>query len=106
MPPPYQGALGQVSEVEDLRRQFQLDRKIADALDRDYEVILQVRSLRSQLKSLAQGKLTSELAENVGALETKTAALEGQDGSQFLSTSEGRSLVRLNSGLETFLLDA
>jgi hypothetical protein len=38
----------------DLRRQFELDRKIADALHRDYEALQQVRSLRAQLKALAK----------------------------------------------------
>src|SRR5208282_5000285 len=37
---------------EDLRRQFELDRKIANALHRDYEAVQQVRGLRSQLKAL------------------------------------------------------
>src|SRR5208283_1655252 len=36
----------------DLRRQFELDQKIAGALHQDYEVLQQVRSLRLQLKAL------------------------------------------------------
>src|SRR5208337_3587106 len=36
----------------DLRRQFELDQKIAGALHQDYDALRQVRSLRSQLKAL------------------------------------------------------
>ena len=36
-------------------------------------------------------------------LETKASALEGEEGASYLTTPEGRSLVRLNSGLGTLL---
>jgi photosystem II stability/assembly factor-like uncharacterized protein len=88
---------------EDLRRQFDLDRKIADALHRDYQAVQQVRSLRSQLKSLAERKPSSEISAKIANLETKAAALEGDEGPRYLSTPEGRSLVRLNAGLGTVL---
>ena len=99
---------------EDLRRQLELDQKIADALHRDYEALQQVRSLRSQLKSLA-AKIsttgsTEDHRENTGpdairktadALEAKAAPIEGERGgydARYLSTPEGRSLSRLNRG--------
>jgi hypothetical protein len=88
---------------EDLRRQFDLDGKIADALHRDYQAVQQVRSLRAQLKSLTGRKPSPEIASKIAALESKTAPLEGEDGPRFLSTPESRSLVRLNSGLGTVL---
>jgi photosystem II stability/assembly factor-like uncharacterized protein len=88
---------------EDLRRQFDLDRKIADALQRDYQAVQQVRSLRSQLKSLAERKPSPEIAAKIAALETKAATLEGDEGPRYLTTPEGRSLVRLNAGLGTVL---
>jgi hypothetical protein len=88
---------------DDLRQQFDLDRKIADALHRDYQVVQQVRSLRAQLKSLTERKPSAEIAAKISDLETKAAALEGEDGPRYLSTPEGRSLVRLNSGLGTLL---
>ena len=87
----------------DLRRQFDLDQKIADALHRDYEAVQQVRSLRAQLKSLTDRKPSQEVAAKIVALETKAAALEGEEGATYLTTPEGRSLVRLNSGLGTLL---
>ena len=39
---------------EDLRRQFDLDRKIAEALHRDYEPCSKCAGLRAQLKALAE----------------------------------------------------
>jgi hypothetical protein len=86
---------------DDLRRQFELDRKIADALHRDYQAVQQVRSLRSQLKGLTDRKPSAEIAKTIAALEAKAAALEGDEGgygARFLSTPEGRSLARLNAG--------
>jgi photosystem II stability/assembly factor-like uncharacterized protein len=91
---------------EDLRRQFDLDRKIADALHRDYEAVQQERSLRSQLKSLTERKPNPEIAKAIAALEAKAAILEGSEGgygTTFLSTPEGRSLARLNTGLSAVL---
>ena len=91
---------------DDLRQQFELDRKIADALHRDYEAVQQVRSLRSQLKSLTQRKPASEIAATIAALEAKAAALEGDEGgygTRFLTTPEGRSLARLNTGFGAVL---
>jgi photosystem II stability/assembly factor-like uncharacterized protein len=91
---------------DDLRRQFELDRKIADALHRDYQAVQQVRSLRSQLKGLTDRKPSSEIAKTIAALEAKAAALEGDEGgygTRFLSTPEGRSLARLNAGFGAVL---
>ena len=88
--------------AEDLKAQFDLDRKIADALNRDYEAVQQIRSLRKQLKALPSGKASAQAA----SLETKLAALEGDEGgygTRFLSTPEGRTLARLNTGFNTVL---
>jgi len=91
---------------DDLRRQFELDRKIADALQRDYKALQQVRSLRSKLKALTERRPGPEIAKAIAALEAKAAALEGDEGgygTSFLSTPEGRSLARLNTGLGAVL---
>jgi hypothetical protein len=87
--------------AEDLRAQFELDRKIADALHRDYEAVQQVRSVRKQLKALASRKPSPQIAGRLDSLEAKLAALEGDEGgygTRFLTTPEGRSLARLNTG--------
>jgi hypothetical protein len=88
----------------DLRRQFDLDRKIADALHRDYEALQQVRSLRAQLKALASPK--DAIKKAVADLEAKAAPIEGQSGgygARYLSTPAGRSLSRLNSGFNALV---
>ena len=98
---------------EALRRQFELDQKIAGALHKNYEALQQVRSLRSQLKSLAavntekQGgnhgsdRQPDNVQKAATTLEAKAAAIEGEEGgygASYLSTPEGRSLSRLNGG--------
>jgi photosystem II stability/assembly factor-like uncharacterized protein len=91
---------------EDLRRQFELDRKIADALHRDYEAVQQVRSLRAQLKALigngaAKNAKLAVIAKTAAELEERAARIEGEAGeygTHYLSTPGGRSLARLNGG--------
>jgi hypothetical protein len=104
---------------EDLRRQFELDRKIAEALHRDYEAVQQVRSLRSQLKALTAKIFTTGSTEKhrvsrgldaiqktAAELDAKAAPIEGEEGdyrARYLSTPEGRSLARLNGGLNALV---
>jgi photosystem II stability/assembly factor-like uncharacterized protein len=97
---------------EDLSQRFDLDRKIADALHQDYEALQQVRSLRSQLKSLtghgpdAKSAKPAAVTEAAGEVEKKAAAIEGEEGgygTRYLSTPEGRSLARLNSGFNALV---
>jgi hypothetical protein len=101
---------------EDLANQFDLDRKIAGALHQDYEALQQVRSLRSQLKSLtghvpehgpdANKAKPAAITKTAGQLEAKAASIEGQEGGYgtlYLSTPEGRSLARLNSGFNSLV---
>jgi photosystem II stability/assembly factor-like uncharacterized protein len=92
--------------ADDLHEHFELDRKIADSLHRDYEALQQVRSLRAQLKSLQGKNPGAEVRKAIDALAAKAAAIEGGEGgfgSQFLSTPEGRSLARLNAGYGNIL---
>jgi hypothetical protein len=93
-----------------LAKQFDLDRKIAGALHQDYEALQQVRSLRSQLKSLtgqdANKAKPAAITKTAGQLEAKAASIEGEEGGYgnlYLSTPEGRSLARLNSGFNTLV---
>jgi hypothetical protein len=89
---------------EDLRRQFELDRKIADALHRDYEALQQARSLRAQLKALAT--VPDAIKQAASAVDSKAANIAGEEGgygARYLSTPEGRSLSRLNSGFSAML---
>jgi len=89
-----------------LRQQFELETKINEAMRRDYETLQQVRSLRRQLENLIEKVRQGQLKETVSALESKAAELEGNEGGYgrtFLSTAGGRSLARLNAGLNTLL---
>ncbi len=91
---------------EDLRRRFDLDRKIAEALHRDHEALQQARSLHTQLKTLSANNPPAPLAQTIKDVETKTAAIEGGEGgygARYLSTPDGRSLSRLNSGFGSVL---
>jgi photosystem II stability/assembly factor-like uncharacterized protein len=94
---------------DDLRRQFELGRKIDDDLHRDFEALQQVRSLRSQLKPLMNkgaDPKSADVARTASELDAKAAAIaggEGGYGARFLSTPEGRSLARLNSGFASII---
>jgi len=58
------------------------------------------------LKALTERKPASEIAAKISAVEAKAAAIEGNEGgfgARYLSTPEGRSLSRLNSGLSAVL---
>jgi photosystem II stability/assembly factor-like uncharacterized protein len=85
---------------EDLRLHFEFDQKIADALHRDSEAVEQVRSLRAQLKTLSS---QTAIAKAAAELDAKAASIEGGEGARYLSTPEGRSLSRLNSGFSTIV---
>jgi photosystem II stability/assembly factor-like uncharacterized protein len=91
---------------DELRAQFELDRKIADALHRDYEALQEVRSLRAQLKTLSDKKQNPQLARSLQDLEARATVLEGSEGdymSHYLATPGGRSLSRLNGGFNAML---
>jgi photosystem II stability/assembly factor-like uncharacterized protein len=83
------------ASAKQLREQFELSTKIADALHLDFTTLREVRSLREQLKKTK--------VDQAAAINKKVEQLEGTDGFQFLSTPEGRSLTRLNSGFSTLL---
>lgn len=88
----------------DMDRHFYLDRKIAEALHRDYEALQQARSLQAQLKTLASAR--DAIKKTAAELEKKTIAIEGEEGgygSRYLSTPEGRTLARLNSGFNALV---
>ncbi len=90
---------------DDLRRQFELDRKIADALHRDYESLQQLRSVRAQLKT-ASANAPDAIKKSVTELDRKAASIaggEGGYGARYLSTPDGRSLTRLNGGLNAMV---
>jgi hypothetical protein len=104
---------------DDLRKHFELDRKIAEALHKDYAALQQGRSLRAQLAGLTSKTSTTEgtkehegnlvpdaIKKLVAELDAKAAAIAGDEGgygTRFLSTPEGHSLARLNGGLNALV---
>jgi photosystem II stability/assembly factor-like uncharacterized protein len=92
------------ASTDDLRRHFDLDQKIAEALHKDYVALQQVRSLRAQIKALTG--VPDSTRKTASELEAKAAAIEGDEGgygTRYMSTPEGRSLARLNGGLNALV---
>jgi len=91
---------------DDLRRQFELEIGIVEAMNQSYDALQQVRNLREQLKSVKARVKRGQMQREVDTLEQRASDLEGTEGgwgALFLSTPEGRSLTRLNVGLKTLL---
>jgi photosystem II stability/assembly factor-like uncharacterized protein len=91
---------------DDLRRQFELEIGIVEAMNQSYEALQQVRNLREQLKTAKARTKEARLMRDIDSLEQKAADLEGSEGgwgALYLSAREGRSLTRLNVGLNTLL---
>jgi len=93
------------ASAADLQAQFVLETKIVDAMHRDFVTLTQVKNLRTSLKNLQQAG-GAKTPPSVTDLDKKCSEIEGIDGgfgASFLSTPGGRSLVRLNAGLNTVL---
>ncbi len=92
------------SSMDDLRREFELEMNITEAMHRDYHALQQVRSMRHQLEASKGRTPAGPITDAIAGLDKKLDELEGQqEGRTFLSTPGGRSLARLNSGLTTLL---
>jgi hypothetical protein len=88
---------------EGLAQQFSLATKLAEAMHKDFEALMQVRNLRKQLGALreraAQG---TAIAAALADLDRKSAALEGAGGFRKVRGSDAgvqENLVRLNGEL-------
>jgi len=91
---------------DDLRRQFELEIGIVEAMNQSYDALQQVRNLREQLRSVKGRVRQGQMQQEVDTLERRLSDLDGTEGgwgALFLSTPEGRSLTRLNVGLKTLL---
>jgi len=91
---------------DDLRRQFELEIGIVEAMNQSYDALQQVRNLREQLKSMKARVKQGQMQRDVDTLAQRASDLEGTEGGWgvlFLSTPEGKSLTRLNVGLKTLL---
>ncbi len=88
---------------EGLKAQFEMEMKIVEAMQRDFDALTEVQRIRKGLKEISS---TANLQSQVGELDRKLVEVEGSAGgygAQYLSTPAGRGLARLNSGLSTLL---
>ncbi|HYL13700.1 MAG TPA: glycoside hydrolase [Terriglobales bacterium] len=88
-----------------LRQKFETELRITEAMHQDYTALQEVRLLRAQLKQL-QDKAKKPLSDSIAAFDKKAAELEGASGGYgavFLKDAAGRSLARLNGGLNRLL---
>jgi hypothetical protein len=91
---------------EDLRHQFEIATKIADAMHRDYQALEEVRGVRARLKQLPAKAGQGALGEAIAALQKRAEELEGNAGGYravFLTDAAGKSLARLNGALNQLL---
>jgi photosystem II stability/assembly factor-like uncharacterized protein len=94
-----------VSQLE-LRQQFDLETKIADALNQAFDAVEGAVVAREFLEGFARDPKTRSLVPEVEPMRKRLEVLEGTEGgfgATFLSTPEGRSLARLNVALNTLL---
>ncbi|HEY6945814.1 MAG TPA: hypothetical protein VI431_11795, partial [Candidatus Acidoferrum sp.] len=71
------------TSVADLRKQFEMESGSVEGMNRSYEALAQVRSVRAQLKELSAKTGKGKLADSVAALDKKAAELEGAAQSAF-----------------------
>jgi len=92
------------TSATELAEQFNLGLKIAEAMHEDFVSLGQIRSLRDQISRAQSESKLRELGAAFKDLDGKAAALEGDgSGATYLSTPEGNSFTKLNSGLATLL---
>ena len=88
---------------ESLKAQFEMETKIVEAMQRDFDALTEVQMVRKALKQISSA---ANLQSPVGELDKKLVEVEGSAGgygAQYLSTPQGRGLARLNSALSTLL---
>jgi photosystem II stability/assembly factor-like uncharacterized protein len=93
------------ASASDLEAQFALEAKIADAMQRDFTGLDQVKHVRAALKRL-QAPAGSAVSSEIAEMDKKVAEIEGTEegyGASFLTSPSGRGLTRLNEGLNSLL---
>ncbi len=84
--------------AEGLQRQFEMETRIAEAMEQDYAALKQVQSVRTQLKDL-QAR-AGAMVKDIAALDAKLSALEGRGGGFGRGGGE-HTLAQLNGALAT-----
>ena len=96
------------ASAADLTQQFQIESKLVDLMNRDYDALEQVRSVRTQLKNRQSGanRVPPELSQAISNFDQKAAGLDGSGGRAAARLGGGGdNLAALNSTL-TALLNA
>jgi len=95
------------NSLADLRKQFEMESGSVEGMNRSYEALAQVRSVRAQLKERAAKVGKGVLADAIAALDKKCAELEGAAQSSFFglppSGKPPENLSTLNRHFEGIL---
>jgi photosystem II stability/assembly factor-like uncharacterized protein len=75
--------------LADLRKQFEMQSGSADGMNKSFEALSQVRTVRAQLKERAAKAGKGALAEAIAALDKQAAELEGATQSSFFGLPPG-----------------
>jgi hypothetical protein len=75
--------------LADLRKQFEMESDSVEGMNKTFEALSQVRSVRAQLKERATKAGKGTLADGIAALEKQAAELEGAAQSNFYGLPPG-----------------
>ena len=78
------------TSLADLRKQFEMESGSVEGMNQSYEALMQVRSVRTQLKELSAKAGKGSLADAIGGLDKEAAELEGAAQSAFFGLPPGR----------------
>ena len=80
------------TSLGDLRKQFEMESGSVEGMNRSYESLAQVHSVRAQLKELSTKTAKGQQADSIAALDKKAAELEGATQSAFYGLPPGQKL--------------
>jgi len=75
--------------LSDLRKQFEMQRGAVEGMNKSLRALLQVRSVRTQLKECSAKAGKGTLVDAIAALDKQTAELEGAAQSNFFGPPSG-----------------
>jgi hypothetical protein len=77
------------ASAEDLRKQFEMESGTVDGMNKSFEALAKVRSLRAQIKERAAKAGKSALGDAIGVVDKQLAELEGAAQSNFFGLPPG-----------------
>jgi hypothetical protein len=87
------------SSITDLAKQYHMQMEAVGGMDKSFEALTQVRSVRAQLKERAAKAGNGALADAIAALDKQAAELEGAAQSNFFGLPPGARQPENFSGL-------